>query len=156
MKRILLTKNEVLSFNIWANYFHFLESVKNLFEKELAAKLSGEKISSFIDSGFYEKDGAIKEDRPRDYPDSEEIHLEVENRKHSVGFSFYDMNASKPCLDFYSIKEEDGKPFEDLVYYGSITTDLFSPEIIEASFCWIQTGTLNDFIKTFMEASNEA
>jgi len=152
-EKIFLTKEDVLSFNLWENYFNFLIALKDLFEKELAIKLNGEKINSFIESEFYEKDGSLKEKSSKDYPDSEEVHFEVENKEHSVGFTFFYGDASKSCLDFYSIAEEDGKKYKTFRHTYSCKTDkLFLPEVIEAAVYWIHTGELNNFIKDLVES----
>lgn len=157
MKKVLLTKEEILSFKIWEDYFNFLTSTKALFEKELAAKLNGEKIYSFVESKFYEKDGSlIKEGRSKEYPDAEEIHLEVENKEYSTGFSFYNGNTINTCLDFYSIKKDGEENYKSLRFIYDTSIDvLFSSKIVEAAVYWIQTGTIIDAIKNVVQVCNE-
>lgn len=149
----LLTKEEVLSFNLWGYYFNFLISFKKAFEKELTSKFDGEKIISFVKSDFYEKDGSLK-NATKDYPDAEDVHFEVENKEHSIGFSFYYGDASKSGLDLYSITDEDGENNKTFRHsYGCKTEELFSPEVIEAAVYWIKTGKLNDFAKRVVESA---
>lgn len=156
MKKKLLSKEDILSFRMWDGYFNFLISIKALFEKELAAKLSGEKINSFIDSEFYEQSGEPKKGGSKEYPDSEEIHFEVENRKYSAGFSFYDGDTLKSCLDLYFLQEEEEQKYTSIRFlYGCKTEELFSPEVIDAAVYWIKTGELHDFIKEDIEVCNE-
>lgn len=151
-KNALLTKEDVLSFNLWANYFNFLASLKDILEKELAAKLNGEEIRSFIESEFYNEDGSLKEKSSKDYPDSESVHFEVENKKSSIGFTFYYADTSKVCFDFYAMADEDGEDCKELRFYYSRKTDqLFSSEVIDAAVSWIQTGELNDFAASVVE-----
>lgn len=153
-EKIFLTKEDVLSFNLWENYFNFLTALKDLFEKELATQLNGEKINSFIESEFYEKDGSLKEKSSKDYPDSEEVHFEVENKEHSVGFTFYYGDVSKSSLDLYSITEEGGEDYKTFRHtYACKTNELFLPEVIEAAVYWIQTGELDDFAKGVVESA---
>lgn len=149
-KMNLLNKDEVLAFNLWNHYFNFLTSIKDVLEKELAARLNGEKITSFVKSDFYEKDGRLK-NATKDYPDSEDIYFEVENKDHFIGISFYYGNASKSGLDLYSKTDEDGQTLRYV--FGCKTEKLFSPEVIEAAVNWIKTGKLSDFAKDVFESA---
>jgi hypothetical protein len=148
-KMNLLTKDEALSFNLWNHYFNFLTSIKELFEKELAVKLNGEKITSFVKSDFYEKDGSLK-NATKDYPDSEDIYFEVENKEHFIGLCFYYGDASKSGLDLYSKTDKDDNTLRYTC--GCKTEKLFLPEMIEAAISWIETGKINDSAKKVFES----
>jgi len=141
----LLTKEEILSFNLWSYYFNFLNSVKDLFEKELVARLNGEKITSFVKSDFYEKDGSSKNSTSKNYPDSEDLYFQIENKDHSIGLCFYYADASKSAFDLYSKTDEGSRT---LRYTRDCKIeDFLSPELVEAAVYWIKTGELSDFTK---------
>ena len=150
----LLSKEEVLSFNLWTTYYHFLTSLKEVFEKELSIHLNGEKIYSFIESEFYEVDGRIKESGSANYPDAEEIHFQVEDKKNSISITFDYGDTSRFCLDlFYIVTEENGETDEELRHLHGFQIDqLFSSDAIEAAVCWIKTGELSAFAKDVFES----
>ena len=151
----LLTKEEVLSFNLWATYFNFLTSLKEVFERELETCLSlnGVKIYSFIESRFYEVDGRSKESGSANYPDAEEVHFQVKDKENFVSVTFDYGDTSKFCLDLYTITEENGEKDKELRYLHGFKIDqLFSFAVIEAAVCWIETGELSDFAKDVFES----
>jgi hypothetical protein len=144
-----MEKKQVLSFNLWEEYYNFLVSLEGVYKEELKTLLAEETIYAFIESKFYNKEGGLKEPRSSDYPDSEEVHFELKDHKNFISLDFYYGNTEKAGISL-GTTNENGRELLHL-YSSDELASIFSPEILEAVACWLKTGELNDFAKGVVE-----
>lgn len=146
----LMTKEEVLAFNMWATYWNFLNSLEKAFSDELEANLKNKSflLSSWIEStGFFNENGQSQ----RDNPECEEIYFQLQNHKSAIRIVVGLGKTNEAYLDLIEDEEGEGKSFSPGNHLAeecrTDIKDVFSPESIEAAVEWLEKGTLTEFAK---------
>lgn len=150
MTQKLMSKDEVLGFDLWAIYWNYLLSLQEAFKKELQAKLGDIEIETWIISYADFLDTATGKTLS-DFPELEEIHFRLCNHISSVriGVSY----ANTPMIDLEFV--ENTTEGEDDHYYVNdkhhSANRVFSNEMISAASEWLKEATISSSVMDILK-----
>lgn len=138
----MLTKSEILSFNLGPLYSDFILSLKQEFTAALV-QTGLIKESQFIDDdptfSSFGSDGKLREDCDFSDGEEDEVYIQLKNRKSEIILCF-NLSTKHIKIKFFL----DGDIHAQPVIFKE---DIFAADVIDACTLWLMEAELNDWVK---------